>query len=190
MEDKKNDSELIASYLSGDEAALQALFERYLKPVYGFVYRYVGNAGDAEDITQDAFVNAWKNLKKFDRSRNFKTWLFAIAKNAALNWLKKKKPALFSEFEKEDGGNLLAETLADPAPLPEKIFADKELGRKLAAAMEGLKPDYRTVLLLYYNDHLTFEEIGEAVGKPLNTVKSQHRRALIALRTQIANPIV
>lgn len=181
------DEQLIKKYLTGDDEALRQLIERYLKPVYNFVHRYVSSGGDAEDLTQEAFVNAWKNLKKFDQNKKFKTWIFSIAKNASLNWIKKKKPDLFSAFENESGENALIESIADPSPLPDELFHRAGLAEQLSAAMAKLNPDYRTVLLLRYNDHFTFREIAESLGEPLHTIKSRHRRALILLKNLLAS---
>ncbi len=177
------DEELVKEYLAGDETALRSLIERYLKPIYNFVYRYVGDEGSAEDITQDTFVKAWKHLKEFDQERKFKTWIFTIAKNTALNWIKKKKPALLSEFENWEGENELSESITDPSPLPEKLFERSELSVILSSALNELNPNHRAVLLMHYKDDFTFQEISESLEKPLHTVKSQHRRALIKLRT-------
>ncbi len=181
------DEQLIKMHLAGNDEALQSLIERYLRPIYNFVYRYVGNDGDAEDITQDVFVSVWKNIKKFDLNKKFKTWIFTIAKNTSLNWMKKKKPFLFSEFfakdgENEEDRNLFINSIADPSPLPDELFTRADFARKLSTAMERLNPNYRMVLFLRYNDHFTFREIAESLGEPLHTVKSRHRRALILLK--------
>jgi RNA polymerase sigma-70 factor (ECF subfamily) len=180
--DVLTDEQLVETYRAGDEASLQVLFERYVGPVYNFVCRYVGNEGDAQDIVQDAFVSVWKNIKRFDPNRKFKTWIFAIAKNASLNWIKKKKPILFSAFENAQGENVLADTLSDPAPLPDELLADVDLARKLSLAVAQLNPNWRAVLSLRYDNQLTFQEISEALSEPLDTVKSRHRRALLHLK--------
>ncbi len=184
-----SDQQLIASYLAGDEKSLEILIHSYLKPIYSFVLRYVGNEQEAEDITQEVFVRAWRNLKKFDQKKKFKTWIFSIAKNASIDFLKKKKAIPFSEFSARGetsplwgGENDFAETLADPAPLPDKIFEQSSIGEALNTVMSHLTPKYRMVLFLRYNDHFTFREIAEALGEPLNTIKSRHRRAIILLK--------
>jgi RNA polymerase sigma-70 factor (ECF subfamily) len=177
-----SDSELIARHRGGDESAFEEVIRRHLKPVYGFVCRYLGDRDDAEDIVQEAFLRAWRHLDRFDADKNFRTWLFRIARNAALDHIKKKRPALFSEFEREDGGNVLEETLADPSELPSELLDRGDLAKTAATAVAGLSPIYRTVMFLRYNDHLTFQEISEALGEPIDTVKSRHRRALISLK--------
>lgn len=178
----RSDQQLIADYLTGDEKSLELLVERYLKTIYSFVYRYVGNGQDADDVTQDVFVKVWHNLKKFDQQKSFKTWVFTIAKNASINALKKKKSIPFSNFENEAGENVILETLADPAPLPLEILERQGLAQVLSQAMDKLAPQYRMVLFLRYNDHFNFREIAESLGESLNTIKSRHRRALIQLK--------
>jgi len=119
-----SDEQLIVLYLGGDEQSLDFIVRRYLKPIYNFIYRYAGNRQDAEDIAQDVFLRAWKSLKKFDRSKKFKTWIFSIARNAAIDWLRKKKNLTFSDFEDADGENPLISNLTDSAPLPDEIIAE------------------------------------------------------------------
>jgi len=178
----RSDQQLVASYLKGDENSLEVLIKRYLKPIYNFVFRYIGSPQEAEDITQEVFVKAWRNLKKFDQNRSFKTWIFSIAKNSCIDFLKKKKTIPFSEFENKTGRNVLLETLVDNAPLPNQLFEQVNITKILTSAIEKLSPQYRMVLFLRYNDHFTFREIAEVLNEPLHTVKSRHRRALIQLK--------
>jgi RNA polymerase sigma-70 factor (ECF subfamily) len=176
------DEQLIATYFKGDEQALEILIRRYLKPIYSFVYRYMGNASEAEDITQEVFVKMWRHLKKFDKKKSFKTWIFSIAKNASIDFLRKKKTLPFSEFENEKGDNFLIDSLVDFAPLPNELFQQNNLAVLLSSAIEKLSPKYRMVLFLRYNDHFTFREIADSLGEPLETIKSRYRRGLVLLR--------
>jgi len=177
-----NDTQLVTAYLKGDEKAFEILIARHLKPVYNFVRRLVSETAAAEDITQDVFIRAWRNLKKFDQNKNFRTWLFAIAKNAAFDFLRRKKSFPFSDFEDEAGENALVETLVDPAPLPSELLDRQDLARRAVAAIAELPAKYRAVLSLHYDEQLTFQEIADVLSEPLNTVKSRHLRAIIALR--------
>jgi RNA polymerase sigma-70 factor (ECF subfamily) len=187
---EQSDEELIREYLRGDEAAFGELTARHLKTVYSFAYRFVGNADAAEDIAQDTFLKAWKSLKKYrPETSKFKTWLLRIARNTAIDSLRKRKMIAFSAFENEAGVNTLAETIPDENLLPDALFANQQDAQKVAECVAQLSPKYREVLALYYTNHLTFDEIGTLLGKPTNTVKSQHRRGLIALRALLA-PII
>jgi len=181
----RSDQQLVLDYLSGDKKSLEVLFGRYLKPIYSFTYRYVGGRQDAEDLTQEVFVKVWRNLKKFDQQKSFKIWIFSIAKNTALDFLKKKKAIPFSEFENEEGENMITETLADLSPLPQELLEKADLAQRLNTAMEKLSSKYRMVLFLRYNDHFTFQEIAEIFGESLNTIKSRHQRAILILRKML-----
>jgi RNA polymerase sigma-70 factor (ECF subfamily) len=180
--DNRSDVQLIQAYLKGEEKAFEFLIERYFKQIYSFSFRYIGNAQDAEDITQETFIKAWRNLKKYDLGKSFKTWLFSIARNTCIDFLRKKKSIPFSLFERENGENALLETLADSSPLPDEMFERKGLGESLGKAMGLLPPKYRSILFLRYNDHFTFREISEIFREPIDTIKSRHRRALILLK--------
>lgn len=192
--DNYSDEQLVARYLKGEEKALEALIAKYLKPVYRFVFRYLGNATEAEDVVQEVFLRVWRNIKKFNprRSRfanlrerqqkSFKTWIFAIAKNASLDFLKKRKAALFSDFDNEDESNAIIDSLVDPAPLASDIFERKDLADLLESALERLSADHRSVIILHHDSGLTFQEIADASGESLNTVKSRYRRGLLSLR--------
>lgn len=180
---EQTDLEVIQSVLRGDKDAFAVLVERHAEAVYKFAYRYLRNGGDAEDVAQEAFVRAWKNVKKFDETKNFKTWLFAITKNAALDLIKKKKPLLFSQIAEEDEQLDAFFAPFAPAPeLPDAVFSRKMVKADIARSLAALPPGYRTVLAMRYNDHLKFREIAETLGEPIDTVKSKHRRGLALLR--------
>jgi RNA polymerase sigma-70 factor (ECF subfamily) len=176
------DKKLIEEYLNGDNGALASLVERNLKLVYRFAFRLARDAHDAEDITQETFVKLWKSLQKFDSDKNFKTWLLSIAHNTAVDVLRKRRGFVFSDFDLPDGGNSIVDTLVDTAPLPPEIFIRAEDKKVLDSALGGLAPQYREVLNLHHEEELTFNEIGIILNKPLNTVKSQYRRAILALQ--------
>ncbi len=148
-----------------------------------FVYRLVGDTLAGEDITQEVFLKAWKSLKKYnsDTSR-FKTWVLRIARNASIDYLRKRKYPALSEFEDTEGRNSVADTLADESLPADEAFAEAEDLEIVAKAVMELSPAHREILTLHYTNHLTFEEIGQTLKEPQNTVKSRHHRALAALR--------
>jgi len=181
--DARTDAELIQAVLRGDKNAFPELLNRHLNAVHAFAYRYVRNGEDADDVAQEAFVRVWKNLKKFDQTKNFKTWLFTIAKNAALDLIKKKKPMSFSQIGQEDEAldAFLAPYLTGPE-LPDAAFERTMARAELKTALDALPVGYRTVLTMRYNDNLKFREIAEVLDEPIDTVKSKHRRGLMLLR--------
>jgi RNA polymerase sigma-70 factor (ECF subfamily) len=159
------------------------LIKDYIKPVYNFVYRLIGKPEEAEDLTQETFLKALKNIKSFDETKNFKTWLFTIARNTVTDFYRKKKTLNFSSLNSRDEDSEPFEsTLASGGLSPEEIFEKKEEELVLLGALGCLNIDERTIIVLHHTDGLTFEEIGQVVDKPMNTVKSTYRRALEKLR--------
>jgi RNA polymerase sigma-70 factor, ECF subfamily len=178
--ERMNDEQLVKNYLDGDEKALELLFGYYLKPIYNFLFRLVGNTKDAEDLSQEAFMKAWSNLKRFDGQKVFKAWIYKIARNTAIDFLRKKKSLNFSDLTGDEESILV--DLADDKQLPDERMMEMDLKSEIREALNELPLDYRTVMLLYYNGQLNFREIGEVMGESINTVKSRHRRALGMLR--------
>ena len=145
--DEKTDEILIVEYVGGNEAAFATLVERHLQTVYSFVLRFVGNKEEAEDISQETFLKAWKSIAKYDAaSSKFKTWVLRIARNTAIDHLRKKKHIPFSAFSDKasdsgDGSDLFAETIPDTTPLADDIFAAAENREILDRALLGLPPE-------------------------------------------------
>ena len=191
MEDlsKLKDEELMERYLDeGSEKFFVEIVNRYLRPVYNFVRRYGGDEKDAEEISQESFVKLWKNIRKYRKGEKFKTWFFTIARNTAIDLLRKKRHVVFSAFDSENGSNILEDTLESQEVMADKIFELSENKDLLEKLLDDLPPNYKEVLFLYYNEEMNLEEISEVLKKPLNTVKSQHRRALIKLREHMDAP--
>jgi RNA polymerase sigma-70 factor (ECF subfamily) len=179
---EKTDAELAALCLSGDESAFPVIVSRHLKPVYNFVFKLLGSPDETDDVTQEVFFKAWKNLKKYQPDKKFRTWLFSIAKNASIDYLRKKRSVPLSEFDDKTGGNMILESLIDPLPTQTEMLETLENLQALETAISGLSVNERAVLFLKYNEELTFEEIGQILEKPMDTVKSQHLRGLKHLR--------
>ena len=186
----KSDEQLISDYLDGDERAISTLVDRYLVNIYNFVFQLSNDEQATEDITQESFIKAWKNIRGFKRGSSFQTWLFAITRNSAIDWLRSKKELAFSRFETTEGSNLLLDTLADNQPLPDELLTRAEDARFVQLLLADLDPLYRDVINLRYSSNMTFEEIGEFLKRPLHTVKSQHRRAIIALKRSLEVKLV
>ena len=183
--EQRTDSELITAYRQGDVAALDFLIQRFLPRIYGFQFRMLRDSALAEDLTQETFLKVWKSLGRFDASKSFKTWVFAIAKNVAIDYLRKKQPLVSFPFEMGEEDQLPPEereAYADPQPLAPHLLEQADLRQEIDQAMALLPPKTRTIVLLHDIDDLTFAEIAEMSGEPLNTVKSRYRRAILFLR--------
>lgn len=183
-----SDQQLIALYLGGDEVALDILIKRHFRAIYGFVFSYVKNKELAEDITQETFLKVFRNIKKIDKNKSFKSWVYTIAKNTALDYFKKKKSVAFSSFEDATGKNVLMEVLADKAKQPHELAELLEDSSLFLGAIKTLSAKYQQILLMYYYEYLNFREIAEKLQEPINTIKSRHRRGLVLLKQQVYAP--
>jgi RNA polymerase sigma factor (sigma-70 family) len=181
---ERSDEELIADYIKGDQAAFKVLLDRYTPILYNFSVRFVG-ATNAADIVQEVFIKTWKHIKRFDISKaHFKTWVFTITRNTITDYLRKKKSITFSDMETAEGDSFL-DTVPDKSDLPDVVIERLEDTEVLNSLLDQLPSHYREVLVLYYQEEMTFAEIGQTLSKPLNTVKSHHRRALEQLRKMV-----
>ncbi len=188
--DHSGDEQLVWLYIKRkDERALEDLIKRYLPLIFAFTRNYTGNQDNAADITQETFVKVWKNIKRFDQSKSFKTWIFTIAKRTAIDWLKKKNALPFSAIETEKDACNFADLLADKSPSIFEQLLFRETHNELATAIAQLPPDYANIIDLHAKNDLNFREIAERLKKPLNTVKSQYRRGIGLLRKILSSQI-
>lgn len=174
------DEKLIKNYIGGSEESFKILINRHTPAIYNYSRRFVGE-DYANDVTQEVFIKVWRNLNKFDNSKaHFRTWLFAIARNTITDYLRKKKIVLFSSLDTEE--ETFEQNIEDKVILPDQALIKLEDKEYLNKVLKQLPPNYKEVLILYYQEDMTFKEIGEVLNKPLNTVKSYHHRAIILLR--------
>ncbi len=181
---EKEDAQLVSESLLGNEGSFEKLVRRYTPQLYRFAYRLSGNVQAAEDATQETFIKVWKNLKKYDAKQPFRSWIFTIARNTVTDYLRKKKSLSFSVLSRDESS--FEDTLSDTDPLPEEQLVAIETTGELMSLLATLPEEYRTVLTLHYQEGMTFEEIGKVMGRPPNTVKSWHRRALQKLHPKTA----
>lgn len=178
------DENLIENYLSGDENSFKLLIDKYTPIMYSFSARFT-KEDNAFDLTQEIFIKVWKSIKKFNKEKSqFKTWLFTIARNTITDYLRKKKTIPFSSLNTDDKD--FVETIEDNKLLPDEYLIKLEDKKLLNELLEKLPILYKEILVLYYQEDMTFDEVGKVLGKPLNTVKSYHRRALLKLREMIS----
>jgi RNA polymerase sigma-70 factor (ECF subfamily) len=179
----KTDEQLVIEYFSDSPESFDPLVSKYIKPIYNFLYSMSKDKEVADELTQETFLKVWKNLKKFQVDKNFKIWIYTIARNVLLDWFRKKKNINFSQLDLSED-NPFEDTLIDTEPLPPEIFERQEIAVELSAALEEISPEHRLIISLHDREDMTFEEIAEITNKPMNTVKSQYRRGIMALRKQ------
>ncbi len=180
------DRALVEAAKQGDGEAYAQLVDKYHARVYGIIYRMCGSS-EAEDIAQDVFVRALRALRsfQFQGQASFRTWLYRIAVNAAINELRKRGrrsqvvgPSL-EELQEADNG--IAERIApDYTQAPEVVAERRELQRAVRATLEHLTPKHRAVIVLVDLEGMPYEEAARALGCPSGTVKSRLARARAA----------
>jgi RNA polymerase sigma factor (sigma-70 family) len=159
---------------------------RYSRPIFNFVYRMLGSYNDADDLAQDVFVQVFRSLPSARTDLPFRPWLYVIARNKCLDFLKRKRPTLFADVDGDaDAGEGIAERLQDDEPLPEELAERADLQRVLQEAVAELPPRYRSVVAMRYTGDFSFAEIAAALGLPENTVKTHFHRAKALLRARL-----
>ncbi|MBL8057970.1 MAG: sigma-70 family RNA polymerase sigma factor [Anaerolineales bacterium] len=172
------EQECIARARAGDETAFTPLVESYQAAIYNLCYRMLGNPQEAEDAAQEAFLRAYSQLRRYDPSRSFKTWLFSIASHYCIDLLRKRRLTWLSI---EDEALPPHPALHDPTLGPEESATRREQTAAIQGLLGRLAPDDRTVIVMRYWYDLSYEEIAEATGATVSAVKSRLHRARGAL---------
>lgn len=175
----KSEAELVAEALAGAQEAYRELLHRFERPVYSLIVRMVGDPGTAEDLAQEVFLKAFRSLSSYDPARKLSSWLFKIAHNASIDHLRRHAPETVPlEADPEEEGRGWAAVLADAsAESPDGAALRRDLAKALERAIATLRPEYRGAVLMRYAQGLSYEEIVEATGLPLGTVKTNLHRA-------------
>jgi RNA polymerase sigma factor (sigma-70 family) len=173
----------------GDEKAYAELMQRYKKPVYHMILKMVRNVDDAEDLTIEAFAKAFRNLKKFNPEYTFSTWLFRIATNNCIDFIRKKKLDTMSISNpfKEEGVESSDMDIKDFNLDPQEEAIKSQKVEIIQNIVTKLPPKYQTLVKLRYFEELSYEEIAEEIEAPLGTVKAQLHRARELLYDLIKN---
>lgn len=162
-----------------DQQAYAALMKRYKKAVYFMILKMIRDADDAEDLTMEAFAKAFKNLHKFKKDFTFSTWLFRIATNNTIDFIRKKKLKTMSlnTTLSDDGGNSVTIDVEDDENNPQDEFIRSQRIEMVRVFVDKLPAKYRKLVELRYFQELSYEEIAKELDKPLGTVKAQLHRS-------------
>ena len=171
----------------GDPDALTAALMRYQHRLYRYLLRMVHDPATAEDLFQQLWIRVAENACRYDPRRGFEPWLFSVARNLAIDYLRRIKPE--SLDEPLPSGDTKADLLADRKPFVLDHLQQEQRAGRLADAIGALSPMYREVVTLRFEEEMKLEEIAEVLDVPLSTVKTRLRRALEGLRGLLATSL-
>ena len=181
-----SDSELVRRALAGSEDAYAEIVHRFQRPIFSLILRMVRDRPLAEDLAQEVFIKAFGALASFDPQRKLSSWLFKIAHNATVDYLRKRRLATVPLESPGEGLDPISTVRAPGVDDPERIAERGDLARGIERALAELRPDYREVLVLRFQEGLAYEEIAEVCELPLGTVKTHLHRARKALAVHMA----
>ena len=178
------EQELVARAREGDERALEQLVADNEKRVYNLCRRLAGNPEDGAELAQEAFLNAWRGLPRFQGESSFATWLYRLASNACIDFLRreKRRRSLSMTVSLDDETCERQAELPDQRSTPEQHLERQELRRAIRDGLQRLSEEHRQVLVMREVSGLSYAEIGQVLGLEPGTVKSRIARARLALR--------
>lgn len=179
------DPELVAAFKAGDAEALGALMARHQAAVYGYLLRLTGRRDAADDLFQEVFLKLVRNPAAYNEREKFRAWLFAVARNAAMDLFRREgsRGEVPLEGYGEEPGP--ADFLVSAEPGPAEAFYGKALGASIDAALASLSEDQREVFYLRHYSGLSFKEIAEMLKVPIGTVLARMSRAAAKLREKL-----
>ncbi|MGB6037540.1 MAG: sigma-70 family RNA polymerase sigma factor [Cryomorphaceae bacterium] len=173
-----------------DQAAYAELMERYRESIYYMLLKMVNNADDADDLTIEAFGKAFNRLKQYQPNYAFSTWMFKIASNNCIDFIRKERKkrtmSIDTGLRNEDGDNVTYDIEADVRDPEEEMMRDQRLAA-MRQVVDKLKPRYKELVILRYFKEYSYDEISKELDLPLGTVKAQLFRARDFLSTLMKN---
>ena len=180
----QTDATAVALARDGDSEAFRGLVDRHSRAVYRLAHRMTGNPQDAEDVVQETFLKAYRQLGRFESRANFGTWLHRIAVNCSIDLIRGRKTQEAghdaSDLEALDGAHGGHDQRVDPSP--ERLMLSSEVQEKVTRAMEGLTPMERAAFVLRHFEGQSIEEISRALGLKANAAKHSIFRAVRKMR--------
>jgi RNA polymerase sigma-70 factor (ECF subfamily) len=189
MAGQASDVELMLKLKKGDRDALGALVQRHRKPLINFIYRYTANAAESEDLAQEVFMKVFQSASRYEPKAAFSTWLYRIATNIALNYIRDRKPYLTQSIEngQDEQDEAPRHELCDPATLIEDALMEQERVSMIRHALAALPDNQRLAVILTKYQDLSIKEAAEILKCSENAVKSLIFRAYTTLRGKLVD---
>jgi RNA polymerase sigma-70 factor, ECF subfamily len=181
-----DDHAFIRAVLAGDKDAYGTLVARHSQSVFRVAFRITENEADAEEVVQETFLRGYRKLESFDARANFRTWIYRIAMNCALDVLNKSKSHAVVPIAEEYDGEQPTVQLVDDVAGPDRLLLSQEIEARRQTAMEKLTPTERLAFVLRHMEDRSTEEIATALGIAPNSAKQAVFRAVQKLRQSLA----
>jgi RNA polymerase sigma-70 factor, ECF subfamily len=178
-----DEGSIIERCKKGDREAFSLIVQQYMRPAYYVALGYVGRPEDALDLSQDAFVNAFRHIKRFDSSKRFFPWFYSILKNLCMNHLnriRRRREESIDEMAEEGQPAIPIESVS-----PEQSVVRRDLEEKIGQALLRLKPKDREIIILQHFQDYSYQQIADLLGIPIGTVMSRLYGARAALRREL-----
>jgi len=185
------DAKLVARVQAGDKAAFDLLVLKYQRKILRLLSRMLRDQSEIEDVMQEAFIKAYRALPQFRGDSAFYTWLYRIAINTARNWMasQARRPSSLGQHQSEDGETFDEIDNLTDNNTPESMLASREIAESVNQTIQELPAELRTAIVLREIEGLSYEEIAEAMGCPIGTVRSRIFRAREAIAVKL-RPII
>jgi RNA polymerase sigma-70 factor (ECF subfamily) len=183
-----NDAAVVAQVLAGDEDAYRMLVERHSRSIFRLAYRMTVNEQDAEDVVQETFLRAYRQLKRFESRSNFGTWLYRIAVNCSLDLIRKRRRHDDHSSDPLPQEEVMLQ-LKDEAPTPDRVVLGAEIKKRVDSVLATLGPKERAAFSLRHFEGMSIEEIGLVLGLRPGAIKNNIFRAVQKLRREL-QPVV
>lgn len=179
MDHQSDDKDLLKRVASGDQTAVRVLFARHHLRIFRFIARMTGNEATAEELTNEVFLEIWRHAGRFEGRSTASTWMFSIARNRTISFLRKRSEA---QLDDEMAGGI-----EDDADTPETVASKNDKGVQIRDCMEQLSPDHREIIDLVYYHEKSVSEVAEIIGIPEGTVKTRMFHARKNLGTLLSD---
>jgi RNA polymerase sigma-70 factor (ECF subfamily) len=184
---RATDEELVAAILEGEAALYTDLVERYRGRLINYLNRFLGNVQESEELSQEVFLRVYRALDRYNPRYRFSTWLFRVARNAAIDLIRKRRLKLVPMQRVGTDGQAQEREFESEERDPYRTLRNLERRHAIGAAIDGLREEYRELIQLRHFAEMTYEEIAEFKGMPLGTVKNKLFRGRRMLKARLAD---
>lgn len=175
------DQILVEEVLKGNDEAFRIIIERYQKPIFNMAFRMCGDYDEAADLAQEAFLQVYRVLDKYDPNKKFFSWMYRVSHNICINVLNKKPKNIISMDEVQEN-RLYSE---DPLTQPEKYYSNRELRQNIDSAIMNLPDTYHDVIYMRFVHNLSYQEIADVMNLPISTIETRIYRGKALLQKQL-----